>query len=93
MNWGWDRHMEAWEVEQSWADRMREEGRLKGFEKGIEKGIEKGTRQIIFRLLEARFGPLPERAVKALKRMHNGALEALSLRILEADSLDDLGLG
>ena len=96
-----DDYMEAWEVEQSWADRMREEGRLKGFEQGLEKGIEKGieqgieqgTRRLIFRQLEARFGPLPERAVKALKRMRNGALEALSLRILEADSLDELGLG
>ena len=92
-----DDYMEAWEVEQSWADRMEEKGRLKGFEqgleKGIEKGIEKGTRRLIFRQLEARFGPLPERAVKALKRMRNGALEALSLRILEADSLDELGLG
>ncbi len=68
---------------------MREEGRLKG----LEKGIEQGTRRTLLRLLEARFGPLPERAVKALKRMRNGALEALSLRILEADSLDELGLG
>ena len=43
--------------------------------------------------MEARFSPLPERAVKALKRMRNGALEALSPRILEADSFDEPGLG
>jgi hypothetical protein len=35
---------------------------------GIEKGIEKGERNIVLRLLQRRFGPLPAEALARIER-------------------------
>ena len=60
-----------------------------GEQKGIEKGIEKGESALLKRLLEKRFGPLPEWAVSKLENGDREAFERWGLQILEAASLEE----
>lgn len=58
----------------------------------FEKGLEQGQRMVAEKQLEARFGPLSAAARKRLERMDAAHLEALTLGLLTARSLRDLGL-
>ncbi len=49
-----------------------------------------GERNILRRVLETRFGPLPEWAEARLTEMQNPALEELGERLLDAASLEEL---
>jgi Domain of unknown function (DUF4351) len=62
------------------------------FEKGMEKGMEKGIRQTVEKLLSKRFGPLPESTRQRLDQLSIAQLDELALALLEADSLQSLGL-
>jgi hypothetical protein len=76
-------------MEMTWADTLE----AKGVEKGLEKGRLEGMRTLLLGMLERRFGPLPEGA-----RKHLGAIDSpeelseLGDRVLDARTLDDLGL-
>jgi len=84
-------------MEMTWADRLRQEGFeagvREGLEKGEEKGEEKGRRDIVLELLERRFGPLPRATVKRVRALTSSEeLSRLAARVLDAPSLEDLGL-
>jgi len=78
-------HGEGSEMEQTWYQSVVAEG--------IEKGQIDAAQRMLLRQLKARFGPLPEAAeirVRAIREEEK--LDALAVQLLEATSLDELGL-
>jgi hypothetical protein len=58
----------------------------------FEKGLQQGQRTTLRKLLEARFGPLSPGARERLEGLGPERLEALTLALLTARSLQELGL-
>ena len=88
-------------MELTWAGRIAHEAREsalkegieKGLEKGLEKGREEGKRDLLLEQLERRFGPLPQATVKRVRALTSSEeLSRLAARVLDAPSLEDLGL-
>ena len=91
---------EAW-IEQGRAEGVErgrvegiERGRVEGIERGRIEGIERGRAEgqagIVLRLLELRFGPLPETARARVLGAPAAELEAWAEAVLEASSLDEV---
>jgi hypothetical protein len=60
---------------------------------GIKEGIVQGMQTLLISLLEARFGPLSEQVRKKVEGIEaSEELEALSLKVLTAKSLEEMGL-
>ena len=72
----------------------KEEGRVEGEREGRVEGEQEGARKeamsLLTRLLEQRFGPLPEAATQKLSAADVATLEAWSLRLLHAGSLEQV---
>lgn len=70
------------------------QGIQQGIQEGIQQGLQKGRQQeglsILRRQIEKRFGPLPDWAQEHLTRLSIAELEDLSLRVLDANSMDEL---
>jgi hypothetical protein len=65
-----------------------------GFYDYVERqGELKGQREMVRKLLEARFGPLPPEALIDLQAMTSDRLTQLGCELLNAVSLEELGLG
>ena len=64
----------------------KEEGRVEG----EQEGARKEAMTLLTRLLERRFGPLPEAATQKLSAADLATLEAWSLRLLDAGSLEEV---
>jgi hypothetical protein len=62
------------------------------FEKGLQQGLQEGRRTTLEKLLEARFGPLSPSAQQRLDNLSGERLEALTLALLKARSLQELDL-
>ncbi len=65
------------------------------FEKGVQAGLQQGLqgwRTALQKQLEARFGPLSPGAQQRLESLSPEQLEALTLALLKAQSLEELGL-
>jgi hypothetical protein len=62
------------------------------FEKGVQAGLQQGWRTTLQKQLEARFGPLSPGAQGRLEDLSPERLEALALALLDARSLQELGL-
>jgi hypothetical protein len=76
-------------LEFTWAGRIRQEG----LEEGVQKGIDEGKRDLLLEQIEHRFGSLPEEMVKRLRALTSPEeLSRLAARVLDAPSLEDLGL-
>ncbi|GAB4457449.1 MAG: Rpn family recombination-promoting nuclease/putative transposase [Armatimonadaceae bacterium] len=69
-----------------------ERGIEKGVEQGIAEGLLQGERRTFLRLMERKFGALPESTVAKVEAMKADELEKLTDAILSATSLEDLGL-
>ena len=65
-------------------------GRAEGIADGRQDGIQQGELRILRRLLEKRFGPIPEWVEGRLSGRSAEDLEAISIRLLEARSLEEL---
>ncbi len=77
------------EVELTWADKLRQEGR----EEGLQKGMVQGKRQTLKRLLAARFGGLPNHVEARIDALASAEeLDGYLDRVLTAGSIDELGL-
>jgi predicted transposase YdaD len=84
------------------ADLYREQGREQGLEQGREQGLEQGREQgleqgreqgqvsLLHRQMANRFGPIPAWAEDRLKALPREKLEDLAVRLLNANSLEDL---
>ncbi len=71
-----------------------EKGRLLGIQIGEQRGIQigeqKGEAAILTRLLHHRFGAVPDWASEKIAKAELPSLEEWSLRIFDAQSLDDI---
>ena len=81
------------EVELTWADRLMEKGREKGREEGREKGVLEGKRETLLRQLTTRFGKLPPETAAKVEPLSAADLDSLLDRVLNAGTLNELGLG
>lgn len=85
-----DAYREVQKMELTWADQMREEGRVQG----VQRGRLEGARQVLLQLLAQRFAPLPERVRRQVEKIDSlDRLTQLSEQILTAQSLQEMGLG
>ncbi|MBF0304123.1 MAG: Rpn family recombination-promoting nuclease/putative transposase [Alphaproteobacteria bacterium] len=79
---------------QEWQRQWKEEGLQEGRQEGLQEGRQEGRRQgesiILRRILERRFGVLPDWARQRLSSADTALLEDWSLRVLDAESLDDV---
>jgi flagellar biosynthesis/type III secretory pathway protein FliH len=64
----------------------------KGVQTGLQQGLQQGQRTTLRKLLEARFGPLSPGAEARLQGLSSERLEALTLELLNAQALQELGL-
>jgi len=70
-----------------------EQGIQQGIEQGIEQGITRGKREVLLRLMQAKFGPLPKEIVQKVESItENDLLDDLSVRLLIANSLEEMSL-
>ncbi len=60
------------------------------YAEAIQEGRQQGELTLLHRLIEKRFGPLPDSAAKRLAHLSTVEIEDLSLRLLDARSLSDL---
>ncbi len=80
--------MEAWK--QRMLQEGLEEGRQEGRREGEEMGRKQGEAALLLRLIERRFGEVPEWAKIRIAAAETVSLEAWGLRVLDAVSLDDV---
>jgi hypothetical protein len=64
----------------------------KGVQTGLQQGLQQGRRTTLQKQLEARFGPLSPGAQQRLESLSPDRLDALTLELLKAQSLQELGL-
>jgi flagellar biosynthesis/type III secretory pathway protein FliH len=69
-----------------------EKGVQAGLEQGLQQGLQQGQRMTFQELLEARFGPLSVSAQERLESLSPERLKVLTLSLLKAQSLQELGL-
>jgi flagellar biosynthesis/type III secretory pathway protein FliH len=70
-----------------------EQGLEKGLEQGREKGRVEGMRAVVLGLLDRRFGPLSSATREKLEGIATAEeLSRLADRVLDAQSVEDLGL-
>ncbi len=62
----------------------------RGLAEGVQQGLQKGELTVLLRLIEKRFGPIPAWAAEKLATSTTAELEALSTRILDARSIEEL---
>ena len=62
----------------------------RGLEEGLQQGALEGERKLLRRLIEKRFGPMPGWAEERLTSRSAAELEDLSVRVLDAQSIEDL---
>ena len=75
------------DIEVSWGDRLREEGR----KEGRKEGVLDGKRQLLLRMLTMRFGPLPNDVAKRIRAITDETLlEEVSQQLLQVNRIDDL---
>ena len=65
-------------------------GLEEGKQEGLQQGRQEGERKLLRRLIEKRFGPIPDWAEERLASRSAPELEELSLRVLDAQSIEDL---
>ena len=84
-------------MEMTWADRIGAQYLQKGKEQGLEQGLERGAallRHTLLRLLGQRFGEISPKVRKRLEAIGSlDELGGLADRVLEVDSIEELGLG
>jgi predicted transposase YdaD len=70
--------------------RGRQEGLQEGLQEGRQEGRQEGERMLLRRQMEKRFGPVPEWASQRLAQLSEHDLGELSLRLFEAQTLEEL---
>ena len=60
------------------------------YAEGIQEGIQQGELILLRRLIEERFGPIPDKVAERLAQCSAAELENLGTRVLKASSLEDL---
>lgn len=80
-------------MQMTWADKIEAKGIAKGRKEGREEGAEV-LRRTLIRQLDQRFGQVPEPLQERLAAIRSfDKLSAIAGRILEVQSIEELGLG
>ncbi len=99
MNFLWDFFRE--EVEQmhqsnfiqDWIQQAEKQARQQGRQEGLQQGAQQRAQAILIRQLKAKLGRLPRAAEREIRAMTNeDELDRLSLLVLTANSIDEMGL-
>jgi hypothetical protein len=61
-----------------------------GLRQGLQQGRQEGALAVLRKLIEKRFGALPVSVEECLASFTEPELEAVSVRVLDAKSIDDL---
>ena len=62
----------------------------RGREEGVQQGVQQEAATMLRRLIERRFGAIPIWAAEKLAHRSTAELEELSMRVLDAQSLEEL---
>ncbi|MEB3295875.1 MAG: DUF4351 domain-containing protein [Synechococcales bacterium] len=62
----------------------------RGLERGLEQGLERGERSLILRLLNRKFGALPDRTIDRINQLALPQLESLGEALLDFETIADL---
>lgn len=68
-------------------------GHVEGYAEGEINGEIKGELKTLRRLLERKFGPLTPDLALSLQKLRSNELEALTVTVLDLQSLEELRLG
>jgi len=87
-------------MEMTWAEKMEVEYTEKGVRKGLQEGVAQGIAQgvealhrVVLRLLSQRFGSVPEPVRQKVEAIDSiDSLSRLAAKVLEVQSIDDMGL-
>lgn len=74
---------------EEWKQRWLQQGIEHGIQQGMQQGLVQGEAIMLHRLLESRFGPLPDWARERIATADTETLETWGLRILQAQSIDE----
>jgi flagellar biosynthesis/type III secretory pathway protein FliH len=66
------------------------QGVEQGIRQGVEQGIQRGELAILRGMIDKRFGSLPAWVDERLTKLSTAELEELSLRFIDAKSVDEL---
>jgi hypothetical protein len=88
--WERKRQEELQEAVRSTEQSAQQKGRQEGRQQGRQEGRQEGEAALLRRLLERRFGALPDWARDRIAAADTAALEDWSLRLLDASSLEDV---
>ena len=69
---------------------VEEIGYDRGLQVGEESGVEKGQRSLILRLLNRKFGVLPDRTIDRINKLSLTRLESLGEALLDFSAIEDL---
>ena len=75
---------------QQWKREGFKEGFKEGRQEGRQEGLQEGKAALLMRLLERRFGTLPDWARDRIRTGESAALDEWSLRVFDAESLEDV---
>lgn len=68
----------------------REKGREEGLEEGLEKGLEKGEAILLLKMLELKFGPVPEWVNDKIATGNTKTIESWAAKLLNTNTLDEV---
>lgn len=74
----------------AWFEDYERKLRDEALKEGLQKGLKEGERNLLLRLLRARFGELPVAAVARIEAAEAGELERWSERVLAAETLAEV---
>jgi predicted transposase YdaD len=66
------------------------QGRREGRQEGLQEGRQEGKQEVLRRILEKRFGQIPEWVEKRLTGLPAADLDEVGVRILDASTFEDL---
>jgi len=78
---------------EKWMEESKQQWQLEGERRGEQRGRQSGKAALLLRLLERRFGVLPDWARDRVLAADTDMMEEWGLRVLDAASLDDVFAG
>src|SRR5690606_1428908 len=72
------------------AEQWMKQGLERGLDQGRQEGLDQGRRQTLARLLELKFGPVPDDAQRRLAAASSDELTRWTERVLTATALEDV---
>jgi flagellar biosynthesis/type III secretory pathway protein FliH len=84
------RYPEEAERMTTFAERFREQGMKKGMQQGMRQGMQQGEARVLVRLLQSKFGELPEARRQQIESADAQTLLEWSERALTARTLEEV---